>query len=50
MKQFALRELPLIPTQRDVFHMPDGPEQQARDQVFEEYFGSEPGEGFPSRW
>ncbi|KAF1997773.1 FAD binding domain-containing protein [Amniculicola lignicola CBS 123094] len=36
--------------QRRDFHLPDGPEQEARDQIFEKWFGKDIGEAFPSRW
>lgn len=37
--------------QRDAFHMLDGEEQKARDQVFERRRnGLDPGMAFPSRW
>ncbi|KAL8733310.1 MAG: hypothetical protein Q9166_002134 [cf. Caloplaca sp. 2 TL-2023] len=32
---------------RDIFHMPDGPEQRERDRVLRE---EEPCEGYPNRW
>ena len=36
--------------QRDAFHLPDGPEQQARDEVFASQLGQEISMKFPSRW
>ncbi|KAJ3459054.1 hypothetical protein MRS44_015127 [Fusarium solani] len=36
--------------QRDVFHMKDGPEQQARDELFLSQLGKEIQAPFPSRW
>ncbi|OLN92755.1 3-hydroxybenzoate 6-hydroxylase [Colletotrichum chlorophyti] len=36
--------------QRHSFHMPNGPEQEARDQVFLSQLGSEVKGPFPSRW
>ncbi|KAK8029218.1 3-hydroxybenzoate 6-hydroxylase [Apiospora marii] len=36
--------------QRDTFHMPDGPEQEARDEVFLSQLGKESKGPFPSRW
>ncbi|KAK1594749.1 FAD dependent oxidoreductase [Colletotrichum navitas] len=38
--------------QRDDFHMPDGPEQERRDEVMAASLGpgAEPQPGFPSRW
>ncbi|OAP58120.1 salicylate hydroxylase [Fonsecaea erecta] len=36
--------------QREAFHMPDGPEQQRRDKVFESELGREISSKFPSRW
>ncbi|KAL2114410.1 hypothetical protein VUR80DRAFT_8100 [Thermomyces stellatus] len=37
--------------QRDSFHMPDGPEQEARDKIFEAHRRGEPIQPpFPSRW
>lgn len=37
--------------QRESFHMPDGPEQEARDRIFLSQLGKERLEGpFPSRW
>ncbi|KAK7186468.1 FAD binding domain-containing protein [Paraphaeosphaeria sporulosa] len=36
--------------QRDAFHMHDGPEQEARDQVFLSQLGKELKGPFPSRW
>ncbi|OQU96450.1 FAD binding domain-containing protein [Cladophialophora immunda] len=36
--------------QREAFHMPDGPEQQARDKLFESQLGQEISGKFPSRW
>ena len=32
---------------RDVFHMPDGPDQRERDRILRE---DRPGDGFPNRW
>lgn len=37
-------------TKRDTFHMPDGPEQEARDEVFLSQLGKESKGPFPSRW
>jgi salicylate hydroxylase len=37
-------------TQRDAFHMPDGPRQQERDEVFASQLGKEVAGKFPSRW
>jgi salicylate hydroxylase len=37
-------------TQRDAFHMPDGPRQQERDEVFASQLGKEVVGKFPSRW
>ncbi|WYZ43952.1 hypothetical protein EsH8_VII_000388 [Colletotrichum jinshuiense] len=36
--------------QRESFHMPDGPDQEARDQVFLSQLGKELKGPFPSRW
>ena len=36
--------------QRHQFHMPDGPEQEERDQIFASQLGKEIGGKFPSRW
>jgi salicylate hydroxylase len=36
--------------QRRDFHLPDGPEQQARDQLFLSQLGKELKGPFPSRW
>ncbi|KAK8059145.1 hypothetical protein PG996_009075 [Apiospora saccharicola] len=36
--------------QRDDFHMPDGPEQEARDEIFLSQLGKELKGPFPSRW
>ncbi|UPL00009.1 hypothetical protein LCI18_010943 [Fusarium solani-melongenae] len=36
--------------QRDAFHMKDGPEQQARDELFLSQLGKEIQAPFPSRW
>ncbi|RSL46153.1 hypothetical protein CEP53_010439 [Fusarium sp. AF-6] len=36
--------------QRDSFHMPDGPEQEARDAIFLSQLGKELRAPFPSRW
>jgi salicylate hydroxylase len=36
--------------QRESFHMPDGPAQQARDQVFLSQLGTPLKGAFPSRW
>ncbi|KIW96495.1 uncharacterized protein Z519_03564 [Cladophialophora bantiana CBS 173.52] len=36
--------------QREEFHMPDGPEQQERDKLFESQLGKEISGKFPSRW
>ncbi|KAI1827781.1 hypothetical protein F4861DRAFT_549140 [Xylaria intraflava] len=36
--------------QRDSFHMPNGPEQEARDELFLSQLGKEPKGPFPSRW
>ncbi|KAK2028784.1 FAD binding domain-containing protein [Colletotrichum zoysiae] len=36
--------------QRDDFHLFDGPEQEARDQIFLSQLGKEPEGAFPSRW
>ncbi|KAK8127238.1 FAD-dependent monooxygenase OpS4 [Apiospora sp. TS-2023a] len=36
--------------QRDDFHIPDGPEQEARDQIFLSQLGKELKGPFPSRW
>ncbi|KAG8412660.1 hypothetical protein J3458_013101 [Metarhizium acridum] len=36
--------------QRKAFHMPDGPEQEARDKIFLSQLGSELKGPFPSRW
>ncbi|KAF6814664.1 FAD binding domain-containing protein [Colletotrichum sojae] len=36
--------------QRDAFHMPDGPEQEARDELFLSQLGKELKGPFPSRW
>ncbi|KAK7928297.1 FAD-dependent monooxygenase OpS4 [Apiospora marii] len=36
--------------QRDTFHMPDGPEQEARDEIFLSQLGKESKGPFPSRW
>ncbi|KAB5518850.1 hypothetical protein GE09DRAFT_505178 [Coniochaeta sp. 2T2.1] len=36
--------------QRHDFHLPDGPEQQARDQIFLSQLGKELKGAFPSRW
>ncbi|KAI3335799.1 hypothetical protein F4824DRAFT_144826 [Ustulina deusta] len=36
--------------QRDSFHMPNGPEQEARDELFLSQLGREPNAPFPSRW
>lgn len=38
------------PSQRDAFHMKDGPEQQARDELFLSQLGKEIQAPFPSRW
>ncbi|KAI2610576.1 FAD binding domain protein [Hypoxylon sp. NC1633] len=36
--------------QRDSFHLPDGPEQEKRDDVFKASLGKDPTPHFPSRW
>lgn len=36
--------------QRHDFHMEDGPEQEARDEIFRSQIGKEPTEPLPSRW
>lgn len=37
--------------QREAFHMPDGPKQVARDEIFRKYRDGEKLDGpFPSRW
>ncbi|OMP88868.1 3-hydroxybenzoate 6-hydroxylase [Diplodia seriata] len=38
------------PTKRESFHMPDGPEQVARDELFMSKLGKEIDCAFPSRW
>ena len=38
------------PWQRESFHMPDGPEQEARDRLFLSQLGQELKGPFPSRW
>lgn len=38
------------PTKRASFHMPDGPEQVARDELFLSKLGKEIDCAFPSRW
>lgn len=43
-----LTMFPLI--KRDSFHMPDGPEQEARDAIFLSQLGKELRAPFPSRW
>jgi len=40
----------LIETQRHDFHMPDGEEQQKRDEIFTSQLGKEIKGFFPSRW
>lgn len=40
----------MLTDQRDAFHMPDGPEQEARDKVFLSQLGKELKAPFPSRW
>lgn len=39
-----------LPLQRKDFHMPDGPEQEARDELFLSMLGKEVRGAFPSRW
>lgn len=41
---------PLTFPQRESFHMPDGPRQVARDEVFLSQLGKELRGPFPSRW
>ena len=36
--------------QREAFHMPDGPEQEKRDALFESQLEKGPSVKFPSRW
>ncbi|KAI1387803.1 FAD binding domain protein [Hypoxylon trugodes] len=36
--------------QRDSFHLPDGPEQEKRDAIFQACIDKEPTPHFPSRW
>lgn len=37
-------------SQREAFHMPDGPEQESRDEIFASQLGKEVTRKFPSRW